>query len=785
MADQTRADIIKGHPFGTGLDDVRTSFHSICAVNNISRVEHLGQEDLRELVLDLLRRLQNHARLVRSSGHGRRLFGDLSWLNLVVESDDAVDLGRMEPLLNAAVAEHLDDSLVWKSVYEVIPQSYPLAILQTPSTQDTSSLENSSELCQNTDPILKAELERLYVGLPDFHKAFFGGRDLGIASEAVFRKCTDNLLFEGGWRGWPAAAKESDVLAWLGGLIPKLDAFADDSISIPPVGRRLLAQSRTLLDGSISKRGMDIGFVKHDVSHYKSESEHSKYRWSHILVVGELKSNPAADTASIAWQDIARYAREVFAAQENRRFVLGFTLCGSLMRLWEFDRLGGLASEQFDINTKDGGLQFVKAILGFLRMNEQMLGFDPTIITCGRQQHIDIKLNDRTESLVVDGVITRECCIAGRATICWKAHRKDDPQASLVIKDSWQYTDRDEEGEFLKEATQARIVNVARYYHHETVRSCGADDDVESNIRKKLDVTKATNYPTGSVSSAAGSGRGNGAGVKRPLSKSDAASPPRKRFKRPSCQIDAALLPSPRSSSASLVEASVKALPNRVHRRLVLQDYGEPIYKASSRVALLVALEGCIRGHRSLHEAGLLHRDISANNLMINEGEEDPKRRGFLIDLDLAIRHQRPGASGAKGKIGTRAFMAIGALMGNEQHTFMHDLESFFWVLFWICIHYDGPGEYVGPTRFDTWNHVEEMELATGKTGLVVEEEDFLETCEKHFTPYYRPLLPWVNRLRRRVFPDGRRWKRQEVRLYDRMMEVLRRAQGDPEVIGR
>ncbi|KAF4503758.1 hypothetical protein G6O67_008915 [Ophiocordyceps sinensis] len=695
MADQTRADIIKGHPFGTGLDDVRTSFHSICAVNNISRVEHLGQEDLRELVLDLLRRLQNHARLVRSSGHGRRLFGDLSWLNLVVESDDAFDLGRMEPLLNAAVAEHLDDSLVWKSVYEVIPQSYPLAILQTPSTQDTSSLENSSELCQNTDPILKAELERLYVGLPDFHKAFFGGRDLGIASEAVFRKCTDNLLFEGGWRGWPAAAKESDVLAWLGGLIPKLDAFADDSISIPPVGRRLLAQSRTLLDGSISKRGMDIGFVKHDVSHYKSESEHSKYRWSHILVVGELKSNPAADTASIAWQDIARYARE---------------------------------------------------------------------------QHIDIKLNDdRTESLVVDGVITRECCIAGRATICWKAHRKDDPQASLVIKDSWQYTDRDEEGEFLKEATQARIVNVARYYHHETVRSCGADDDVESNIRKKLDVTKATNYPTGSVSSAAGSGRGNGAGVKRPLSKSDAASPPRKRFKRPSCQIDAALLPSPRSSSASLVEASVKALPNR----------------ASSRVALLVALEGCIRGHRSLHEAGLLHRDISANNLMINEGEEDPKRRGFLIDLDLAIRHQRPGASGAKGKIGTRAFMAIGALMGNEQHTFMHDLESFFWVLFWICIHYDGPGEYVGPTRFDTWNHVEEMELATGKTGLVVEEEDFLETCEKHFTPYYRPLLPWVNRLRRRVFPDGRRWKRQEVRLYDRMMEVLRRAQGDPEVIGR
>ncbi|KAJ2901319.1 hypothetical protein MKZ38_001986 [Zalerion maritima] len=28
-----------------------------------------------------------------------------------------------------------------------------------------------------------------------------------------------------------------------------------------------------------------------------------------------------------------------------------------------------------------------------------------------------------------------------------------------------------------------------------------------------------------------------------------------------------------------------------------------------------------------------------------------------------------------------------------EQHSFMHDLESFFWVLSWICLHYNGPAE--------------------------------------------------------------------------------------------
>ncbi|SPO06924.1 uncharacterized protein DNG_09618 [Cephalotrichum gorgonifer] len=35
----------------------------------------------------------------------------------------------------------------------------------------------------------------------------------------------------------------------------------------------------------------------------------------------------------------------------------------------------------------------------------------------------------------------------------------------------------------------------------------------------------------------------------------------------------------------------------------------------------------------------------------------------------------------------------------------MHDLESSFWVLFWICIHYDAQGKDIGPTEFDSWNY--------------------------------------------------------------------------------
>lgn len=230
-------------------------------------------------------------------------------------------------------------------------------------------------------------------------------------------------------------------------------------------------------------------------------------------------------------------------------------------------------------------------------------------------------------------------------------------------------------------------------------------------------------------------------------------------MKRSSGQAGAPLPPSKRSCSASPTKAGGPLLPNRVRRRVILRDYGKPIYKASSRAALLGALEGCIEGHESLRTAGFLHRDISVNNLMINEDDNNPSWPAFLIDLDLAVREERDGASGAKAKTGTRAFMAIGALLG-EQHSFSCTISSHFWVLFWICIHYDGQGKDIGPTEFDSWNYESENKLADLKKGQVSQEGDFIRAAEENFTSFYRPLIPWVNRLRKAVFPNGGRWER-------------------------
>jgi Fungal protein kinase len=684
------------------------------------------------------------------------LRSDLVRLKLSTDSED-FDFYRIIPLLGAVITSKPDE-FIWNKAYDIVTESTPpprpvvSSLQQTPRLRNTSSFVNSTEHRKYMDAMLRDELGPLYVGIPSFHETIFGGvPDLEISSKAVFKKCTegDNPLFCNGWSEWPADANQGDVLTWIAQLSEQFAKFAEGNGLKPKCQRRPLAQPDKPLQGSIADRKLDVGFVSDSRA-----GKDSRCHWSQILIPGELKSNPSADIASKAWLDLGRYVREVLAAQDTRHFVLGFTLCGSFMRVWEFDRLGGIASERFDINRD--ALQFISTILGFLWMDEEQLGFDPAIIVEEGRRYIDIDRNGYRERLVIDELMKRAPCIAGRATTCWKAYRKGDLQTPLVIKDSWQYLERDEEGELLREAAEKGVVNAARYYHHETVLIRGKNDDIRSNIRKGLDITKAENYRIGSlVLPRKGQSSCN---ISR---------------KRSSDCTNAPLPPTKRPCSSSPTKAGSNALSNRVRRRVILRDYGKAIYKASSPTALLAALEDCIEGYESLHKrAGILHCDISPNNLLFN------KEGGFLIDLDLAIREGRMEPSGAWGKTGTRAFMAIGVLLG-EKHSFMHDLESFFWVLFWICIHYKGPHEWRVVPFFEKWNYADTKELAYIKKAIIDDERDFMESVEENFTQHYQPLIPCVNKLRRVVFPDGGRWGKEDRELYPRMKETLREARKD------
>jgi len=151
----------------------------------------------------------------------------------------------------------------------------------------------------------------------------------------------------------------------------------------------------------------------------------------------------------------------------------------------------------------------------------------------------------------------------------------------------------------------------------------------------------------------------------------------------------------------------------------------------------------------------------------------------FLADLDLAMTCTKQLVS-APGIAGTKIFMAIGALLG-EPHNFMHDLESFFWVLFWVCIHWNGPGKKRGDSDFEDWNYLSTEKLAREKRGLVVEEESFKKTTAG-FTFTCHSLAPCVRDLRRYIFPNGKRWLGENKELYSQMKAVLEKAREDSEL---
>ncbi|ORY02127.1 hypothetical protein BCR34DRAFT_627614 [Clohesyomyces aquaticus] len=92
------------------------------------------------------------------------------------------------------------------------------------------------------------------------------------------------------------------------------------------------------------------------------------------------------------------------------------------------------------------------------------LRFNPTIITAKNKQYIKIKRDNYTKQLVINKIIKQ------------------------------QFLERKEESKLLREATKKDVVNVARYYHHETVYVGSQDNDIYRNIQRGLDITKATNY---------------------------------------------------------------------------------------------------------------------------------------------------------------------------------------------------------------------------------------------------------------------------------------------------
>ncbi|KAF8971763.1 hypothetical protein BDZ97DRAFT_2025280 [Flammula alnicola] len=141
---------------------------------------------------------------------------------------------------------------------------------------------------------------------------------------------------------------------------------------------------------------------------------------------------------------------------------------------------------------------------------------------------------------------------------------------------------------------------------------------------------------------------------------------------------------------------------DRTFSRLILEYYGPPIEDFENPQDLLFAYRDAIAGHQNLLNIGILHRDVSINNILIGKPGSPPGNRGILIDLDMAVRINVAERSvQADFRTGTRAFQSPNVIQScgrtNMTQDYLDDLESFYYVLCWVCFGYSGPKTILDP----------------------------------------------------------------------------------------
>ncbi|THH07610.1 hypothetical protein EW146_g9263 [Bondarzewia mesenterica] len=158
-----------------------------------------------------------------------------------------------------------------------------------------------------------------------------------------------------------------------------------------------------------------------------------------------------------------------------------------------------------------------------------------------------------------------------------------------------------------------------------------------------------------------------------------------------------------------------------VLHRLIISTAGRPLWEYSSDLELLKGMRAVLDGHRFLYDQGILHRDISAGNILLAAHPLNAPQghEGFITDLEFArvegeiltaestveqvpsminlndstvpmtrVRTQFTSAGAQRGAImtGTLQFMATELLKAIKNktpilQTVQHDIESFVWVL--------------------------------------------------------------------------------------------------------
>lgn len=670
------------------------------------------------------------------------------------------------------VANNASDVDTWKAVLDLIAkfrETTPNRIIEptfggTPRTCTSSTYQGSEQTKSFLEPAIRQELYNCtYEHVDGFWEKYFEDKEWAEKSEQIYER----MKKFGQLNNLPQPPREEAVWNWWSDTQEK---FFQGSRGV-----YYTTASKKDLTGTDSERQLDLLMKRRDIS------VAGKHHWEDIRVVGEHKASYTYRAAKFF--QLGRYIRDVFTTQPTRRFVHGFLLLGSSMELYIFDRSGAYGATPFNIY--DEPERFVRVMSAYVFMSDKELGLDTFIERVDGKQFVTVTEDGqgkRRRLQLEARPIAVQAAIVCRGTCCYRT-----ADGKRVVKFSWRSDKRLAEDKHLRRAHEKGVQGVARLCGQETITTVADLRDGLTFTKKRKFRAPSQGTPSTSQSSVNSSvrnlsisKRASDEGGGRPSKKSRSKSQQSKLSQEYTAGNDSQQSQNTpqdtqdtRDSQATQytpVDASFRGEQEKFHNRvmscLAISPAGRALSTFQSVPELLCAFRDAIKAHRSLFLDGkILHRDVSENNIIITDPKDNQGFSGTLIDMDLAVNVDDIGyneRSGAQRMTGTLKYMAIEIVelafrddRRDLEHTYRHDLESFFYVLLDICINYGWPsGRRRGPDPLQGW-YIGRYKDMAGVKASDMSNRSFESTILNEFSPTFDGAKDLATVLRVALFGKG------------------------------
>ncbi|KAI1276832.1 serine/threonine-protein kinase Sgk2 [Xylaria sp. FL0933] len=670
--------ILSQFPLNDALDSVRSS---------LPNADNPQKEDIAQIFYVLA-----GTRPALEFGQGMKIFQ--------IRDDVLYDRVKLDQFyrLVGLVVDKSSDALIWTAVFDAIdnfcqrtpPSSIPHYLAPTFNGTPIKTSSNRLINDEKRDTIeagLFIELRNsTFRNIPTFCDKFFNPENWNEKQRAMLQQVM--TAYEGEkWAGFPTdEPTETLVWDWLCSLETRFLADAPYKLDMTHHAHVL------------NRKGQINVYFRSPVVAASGKS------WKNVLVVGELKTTYSTNTFKGNFLQLARLVRNTFADQPMRRFIHGFLLCGLIIELWVFDRSGAYSSGPFNIHKEPE--KFARAFVGYATMDNATIGLDIFI----KREKMDRYITVDDTSSNPKRIKLNEAKLKPKAIVC-RGTTIYTTEENFVAKFSWLSAKRKLEVVHLKRAEESGVEGVARVVGHRQITTT-------SEIRSGLDISAAHQhlFPAKNedppLSATASTSESTTANTNRPSRK-----------RKSDSTLDNVSISKKRANSSVSTPGNDDVWENRIFSCLVISPAGRVIHEFQSAKELLESMRDAIRAHQNLYVHGnILHRDISPNNIIIVVPNKPEGYKGMLIDLDLA-KEIHSGPSGAIQQTGTIQFMAV-EVLNNIAHTYRHDLESFFYVLLWLCAYQSWNNGIAGQKKLsktesvvEKWNQGRPKEIASVKTA--------------------------------------------------------------------